>query len=773
MKIVSEALRRRVPQILGIYLAVGWGVLEFTDWLVNRYLLSPHLLDFSLVTWATMIPTVLLLTWFHGAPGADTWTRAEKVGIPANLVGAAVILFAVFSGKDLGAATASVTIETDAGETVERIVPKAEFRKSVAIFFFDEESGDTALHWLRYGIPGALATDLSQDLFLDIRDTQVFLERLRQEGFDDGLDVPFVLKREIAGFLHLPHFVTGAISRDGDQLAVSVSVYETRRGKLLSEQAYTGDDIFELADAIAVQLKRDLQVPEHHIDETTDLPVSEILTASEDAYRSYIDGSYAFTIEVDYETAALHWERAVEQDPQFALAYLGLFSAYTSTNQAARGEQAIETAMGLLYKLTERVQVTIKAIYYWIVKQDMAKALAAAEMRADLFPQDINAHLMLAQLHTVRDDKLGAIAALERVVDLDPSRIDMLLEIGQLYESEGEFETALANYRRYAEESPNDPRSFVRLGDLSRRIGEHEAARADYNKALVIDTDNVAAMISMAELERDLGDSERASAGYREALDAAVTAEQRGQVYAALQSYASLRGQPKVAVDYMHLYWAEIGKYGGPFMLLQEKLQGLGTYVAAGMTDVAFDSLASFDAQLEPPFDVMLPLGQLGIYNELEDADSIEATLEGIDRFIRAFGIEAARSIHTRAQGRVLELRGDCAQAVVYYQETRELAPSEHGPDMDLGRCYRLMDRLEEAESHLMRYLQVRPSNPRVNYELALVYQAAGQSDRALEHLRTALDVWSEAEPGYEQARLARDKLAELEAGGSQEESGS
>ncbi len=233
-------------------------------------------------------------------------------------------------------------------------------------------------------------------------------------------------------------------------------------------------------------------------------------------------------------------------------------------------------------------------------------------------------------------------------------------------------------------------------------------------------------------------------------------------MYTALQSYASLRGQPKVAVDYMHLYWAEIGEYGGPFVLLQEKLQGLGTYVAAGMTDVAFDSLASYADQIAPPFDVMLPLGKMGIYSELEDPDSIEATLEGIDRFIRAFGIEAARSIHTRAQGRVFELRGDCPQAVVYYQETQELAPSDLVSDMDVGRCYRAMGRLEEAESHLMRFLEVRPSNPRANYELALVYDEMGERDKALEHLQTALDVWSEAEPEFEPAIEAREKLAEI-----------
>ena len=47
---ITDLVRRRVPQILGIYLAVGWGMLEFTDWLVNRYVLSSHLIDLGLVT---------------------------------------------------------------------------------------------------------------------------------------------------------------------------------------------------------------------------------------------------------------------------------------------------------------------------------------------------------------------------------------------------------------------------------------------------------------------------------------------------------------------------------------------------------------------------------------------------------------------------------------------------------------------------------------------------------------------------------------------------
>jgi hypothetical protein len=48
------------------------------------------------------------------------------------------------------------------------------------------------------------------------------------------------------------------------------------------------------------------------------------------------------------------------------------------------------------------------------------------------------------------------------------------------------------------------------------------------------------------------------------------------------------------------------------------------------------------------------------------------------------------------------------------------------------------------------------------HYEIALVYSELGDSEAALEHLRTALAVWSEADPAFEPAQRARQKLDEL-----------
>jgi tetratricopeptide (TPR) repeat protein/TolB-like protein len=761
--ILKELFRRRVPQILGVYLAAGWAVLEFTDFLVNRFVLSPHLIDFSMLAWVLLVPSVLMLAWYHGAPGRDKWTKFEKLGIPANLVVAAALLGAVFGGRDLGAATESVTVEDETGETVERTVPKGEFRKNIASFYFDNVSGDTALDWLQYGIPLTLQSDLAQDIFIGVRTAGDTRTRLREEGLADGLGVPLPLKRQIASQLHVAHFIAGDVTREAGRLAVTTRLYETRRGKLIQERTFSGDDLFALTDEMSVQLRRDLGIPTQVIEEGRDLPVSELLTESIPAYRSYVEAARASIMAEDLDVVVTHLEQAVAHDPQFADAHFMRFGLYFNLNRMDEARAAAQAGMQFIYKLPERSQFELKAYYYWLVRQEADRALAAAGMYSELYPEDIQAHLLLSQFRFARGEVARAVSALERVLELDPSRVDVLLDIGGMHEEAGEFDAALNNYERYAAASPNDPGAFIRLGRLHRTRGDHVAAKSQYERALIVDPDNVVAMTSIADIDRDLGSFESALRGYDEALAAAVTAEQRAGIYAAYEFYHGVRGQPNRAIDYMHRRFAEMEGYAGPFNTLQQKLQNLHTYVAAGQADVAKDTLASIAARLSPPNDVLLALGQLNLYLALEDADSVEAAIEGLDRFIEAWGLEYARPMAIRAQGRVLEIRGDCVEAIVSYRRTLELWPtSVEVALVDIGRCYRKLQRFDEAEDHLTRLLELRPYNPLAHYELGLVYADSGDREKALEHLRTALEVWSDADTVYKPAREAREKLAEL-----------
>lgn len=161
-RLVRTLLERRVPHVLAIYAGASWGVVEFVSFAVDEFLLSPHWTRVALVALLLLLPTALMLAWFHGKPGREVegLARTEKIGIPANVVLCGAVLWMLFGGEDLGAATTSVTVETEDGEVIEREVAKAEFRKRTVLFPLDPGAGlDEDDSWLAYAVPSALVAD--------------------------------------------------------------------------------------------------------------------------------------------------------------------------------------------------------------------------------------------------------------------------------------------------------------------------------------------------------------------------------------------------------------------------------------------------------------------------------------------------------------------------------------------------------------------------------------------------------------------------------------
>ena len=78
------------------------------------------------------------------------------------------------------------------------------------------------------------------------------------------------------------------------------------------------------------------------------------------------------------------------------------------------------------------------------------------------------------------------------------------------------------------------------------------------------------------------------------------------------------------------------------------------------------------------------------------------------------------------------------------------------------SRCHRNLGDLDAAEQALMKGFAAFPFSPTVHYELALVATDRGDIEKAVEHLETALRVWSDADDTHKGARRAREKLAEL-----------
>ena len=84
--LIKKLLERRVPQIIGSYFIAGTSAIFFIDWLVNRYNFPDYYVSLCLFGLVAIIPTVIIISYFHGAPGKDEWTIVEKTIIPVNII---------------------------------------------------------------------------------------------------------------------------------------------------------------------------------------------------------------------------------------------------------------------------------------------------------------------------------------------------------------------------------------------------------------------------------------------------------------------------------------------------------------------------------------------------------------------------------------------------------------------------------------------------------------------------------------------------------------
>jgi tetratricopeptide (TPR) repeat protein/TolB-like protein len=757
----KDLLRRRVPQILGIYLAAHYVIIKLMEWLVRQYPLSPHLPVFSLVALSSIIPTILLLAYFHGRPGRYPWGWIEKIGIPVNLLVSAGLLFFLFQGKDLGATTKSISYTDEEGQTIERLIPKSEFRKKLALFFFDNESGDSTLDWLQYGIPDMVGYDLSQDIYLEIVSGYSIYDRIKEKGFPKAVQVPLTLQKKIADDLHRGYFVTGAVAGKSGQILVNVSLYDTKTGKPIVKNSFSGEDIFSLVDDISVQLKNDLEIPASHIEKTEDLPVAEILTKSIPALKAFYSARNIDVFDHNWEGCIKLMEQAIKEDPAFTVGYLNLQVLYMMSNQEEKRVQVFQPLMQHLYKLPERMQFAIKHDYYYLIKQDPDKAFAVVKMWTELYPEDIAGHTVLATLFLWRNKPDETISVYKRILELDPEKHDVLQEIGSLYKETGEFEEALKYYQQYADQFPSDARSFTAIGGLYKTLGDYEQAKSYYEKALLLEPDKISILLILADIESELGNFKQALEQYQDALKISKTPQDRVNVYISLISFHELKGQMSKSLEYMDLKFAEMEKTLPPLMVWLGRMDTLDKYITAGKKDVAFQTMKTIEEQIKPPYDKFISFGYLAIYLELEDADNAEKAIEGAEAAIQAFRLEAEREVILGAQGKIHEMRSEYKQAILSFQKQLELEPTDSTINRNIGRCFRKLKDFKKAEEYVQKTLKIYSFGPNTNYEMALVYYDMGKKIKALEHLKRALFVWEEADPEYKPAKKAREKLAE------------
>lgn len=759
---VQDLLQRRVPQIVGFYMAASFGVVQFIDWLVKNYPISPYLPHFSFVALASMIPTVILLAYFHGKPGRDNWTKFEKFGIPLNLVAAALLLMVIFQDKELGAATQKVTITDEAGKTVQRSIPKAAFRKRIALFRLTNESKDSEVDWLSYGLPAMLEYDLDQDILMG--PDFAYWSELRQAGYNDpAVAAPLTLMQRIANEDHMTFFAAGSFRESNGQITTTTQLYESKNAKLVDEITLSGSDPFDIIDSLAVRIKQGLKIPAYHLEQVTDLPVAEISTHSMEAFRLFSSGLMVKMRESDYDSEADYLEAAVKEDPTFALAHYRLNNACMVLNRRDRAEEAIIAAMDHKHKLPTKYLLTIKH-YYFNIKNQPQQVLDNALNWVKLYPESAEGYHVLTNIYTNRNQIDKAIENHRQYYITDPEAHGELLHIGTAYKIKGDFDAALKSYQAYAEKFPEEAGVFQTIGDLHQITGDYEAAKASYNHALLIEPESISLLTSLAGVEINLGNFDAALEQYNRSLARSDSPQDSNSVYLGMVDYYRMKGQIRDALKAYDMVMTTASKFQPPLAILGPRFQSMALLAQIGRQNEAFRLLGELEKeQLVPPFDLFPSLGYLILYLELEDADNAEEYTKKFEDFIDASGLNVLEGILYFAQGSVHELRKEFDAALPLFEKAAEKIQADQQTvfKIPLAECLRKKGDIGRSEDILEEVLQIRPHIPLALYQMALVQEAGGDRDRASHFLRKALMVWKDADEDFKYSNLAQEKAKE------------
>ena len=242
----------------------------------------------------------------------------------------------------------------------------------------------------------ALAVQLGQSPFLNLVADSRIRETLRYMGRspDEKLTIP--IAREICQRQGIKAILTGSIAQLGSQYVLTVEALNGQSGDaLVREQVQVArkeDVLHSLGPAVSTvrgKLGESLRSVQKF-----DTPVEQATTSSLEALRAFSVGSELATAGKNHD-AIPFFQRAIEIDPQFALAHTRLASAFYNTFEGDADAEAMK-AYQLRERSTERERFYIEQMYFQGVTGEIEKAIETLQLWERTYPNDSLAHLGLA-----------------------------------------------------------------------------------------------------------------------------------------------------------------------------------------------------------------------------------------------------------------------------------------------------------------------------------------------------------------------------------------
>jgi eukaryotic-like serine/threonine-protein kinase len=578
----------------------------------------------------------------------------------------------------------------------------------------------------------ALAVDLGQSPYLNVYPDQKIRQTLQFMGRSPNDRITNDVGHEICQRDGIKAMLNGSIDSVGGQYLVTLEATNVSSGDSLGRQQAQADrkeDVLNALHGAATKLRGQLGESLSMV-QKYDMSLSMATTSSLDALKALTLGDAKHNMGDDLG-AIPNYQRAIEIDPNFAMAYARLGVVYNNLQQVELSQQNRQKAFELRDRASEREKLYITSHYYADNGQ-LDKGIAAYELYRQTYPRDSIPYNNLAVIYNQLGQFDNGLENAKRAVELDPDSLSGYSQIVQAYGGLNRLEEARSTINAAFQRKGSTKAYHLWLASMDWGAGKD----ADIEKELQTASEDP--------------DGALGALGFRVGL-----ASFRGQ----MRQARDFTRQTEEAFDRLHLQGGATAKAQ---LASAEALVGNYAEAGKGATDALQSSRTlPVMGSVATTFAILRQDQKaLALADEIQrthpnDTLAINVTIP----IIRA--VAALRPADPS--------KADTAKAVDYLNTAALYARADTGVFFVRGLAYEQAGRYNDAQQDLQKVLDFKShSGPDVIFavvelELGRLYQKQGDTPKARIAYQNFLADWKDADQDLPLLRTAKAEYAKLQ----------
>jgi eukaryotic-like serine/threonine-protein kinase len=242
-----------------------------------------------------------------------------------------------------------------------------------------------------------LSVQLEQSPFLSLVSEEGIHQTLRMMGQPANARLTPDITREVCQRTSSTTALDGSIALIGTRYNLILKAVNCASGDLLASTEAQADDKSHVLDAlgkVASEMRTKLGESLSTV-KKYNTPLEEATTPSLEALQAYSLGWRTLNEGGDFAASLPFWQRAVQFDPNFAMAYWAMSGPYADTGDLALPMENIRKAFELRMRVSERERLVIEIEYFWDISGNLIQVQHICEVGAQTYPREPIFHVNL------------------------------------------------------------------------------------------------------------------------------------------------------------------------------------------------------------------------------------------------------------------------------------------------------------------------------------------------------------------------------------------